>query len=82
LRKSGKGLRNLQNRGYARGVVDCAVVNLIALQMRVAAEVIPVGAVDDVFIVPLRITSFKPANNVVGLEMLNLVSERKIRLYP
>src|SRR3954467_12749284 len=45
----------LEQRCGAGGVIDGAIVDLITLQFRIASKVIPMRAVDDVFVLELRI---------------------------
>jgi hypothetical protein len=80
LREFGEGLGNLEDRSDAGGVVDCAVVDLVAFQFRIAAEVVPMRAVDDAFIFLLRIAALDFPDDVVRLEVRDLVLQNKAGL--
>ena len=69
--------RQLEQGGDTGGVIDRTIENLIALQLGVLPEMIPVRAEDDVFIFQLRIGAVDSANDIPRLERANLLFDVK-----
>ena len=60
-----------------RGVVRGAVVNLVALQAVVAAEVVPMGGKDQIFVPQLRVGPGQQGGDVLGGDVAQRVLDRE-----
>jgi hypothetical protein len=78
--QGGEGLRQFDERRGAGGVVVGAVENLVAGQPRVAAEVVPVRGVDDVFMRAGRIGAGKAGDDVARGDVANGVGDGEVAL--
>ena len=77
-----EGLCELEEHGGAGGVVGRAIVDLITLQLRVAAEMIPMGRVDHVFGAQLRVGAGEERDDILRGDVADGVvdDERRLRV--
>ena len=64
----GIGACDFQQPGAAGGVIDRSVIDLIALEAWISAEVIPVRRVDHVLVFARRIAAFELRHHVVRVD--------------
>src|SRR5207245_7272605 len=68
----------LDNRRHTGRIIDRAIKNLIALQLGMTPEMVPVRGVNDVFVPQFWIVPFEFANDVVRFERANLLFDLNI----
>jgi hypothetical protein len=79
-REGGVGLGELEEDGGAGGVVEGAVEDLVAGEFGVAAEVVPVGGEDDVFVAVGGRGAVEAGDDVFGADVAGGLLDGEIRL--
>src|SRR3546814_16790548 len=71
-----RSFRDLDDAGGARRIVECAIVDLVAIERAVAAELVPVRSVDDVLVTQLRIGAFESDRKSTRLDYSHYCASR------